>query len=75
MKKEKFNKKLALNKLTIVNLGDGEMRQINGMGITDTCPPLPSWDSYCASICPIKCPPPPYTLETWCICYTIDYGC
>jgi len=71
MKTKKFNKTLTLNKTTIANLGDGEMNRIQGGVSTD----FQSCDSYCASICPVKCPPTPFTVETWCICYTIDYGC
>lgn len=54
MKTKKFNKTLALNKMTIANLGDGEMNRIQGGVSTD----FQSCDSYCASICPVKCPTP-----------------
>ena len=48
MKTKKISKKLALNKLTVANLGNDDMKQINGMGddISITC----------ASVYPPKCP-------------------
>ncbi|MCP5104684.1 MAG: hypothetical protein GY950_14970 [bacterium] len=35
MKQKMFDKKLSLNKKTIANLGNGEMKEVNG-GIDDT---------------------------------------
>lgn len=51
MKKKKFNKKLVLNKRTITNLGNGEMRILNGGDLTDTCPR--------------QCSEPPEACDTW----------
>ena len=50
MKIKKFNKKLGLNKITVVNLNDSDMNNVFGGVATDGC--VPSVDvSNCATNC------------------------
>jgi len=54
MKTKKFNKKLALNKKTVVNL-DGSM--MNGVkGGTDTYYTCPTGFTVCRTACVTECP-------------------
>jgi hypothetical protein len=56
MKIKKFNKKLGLNKKTIVNLEDRELKNVNGGG--DRPPKSIIYDvTACPSLCHTFCPP------------------
>jgi hypothetical protein len=44
MKNKKFNKKLLLNKKTIANLKNGEMKKAQGGNTGPTCPACPFTD-------------------------------
>ena len=51
MKLKKFDKKLKLNKTTIANLNNGEMKAVYGVGLfSDDDPTCPI--TYCATDCP-----------------------
>ena len=59
MKSKKFNKKLALNKETITNLTDKELKDVHGHG---ACGPAsflvcPTEDTGCTLFCPTTQPP------------------
>jgi hypothetical protein len=53
MKTKKFNKKLALSKQTIVNLGNYEMSNLNGGGPTTTEDLTGNPCIHCFSVCPV----------------------
>lgn len=56
MKIKKFNKKLSLNKKTIVNLEDRELKNVNGGG--DKPPNSIIYEATaCPSLCHTFCPP------------------
>jgi hypothetical protein len=54
MKSKQFNKKMTLNKKTVANLNNGEMREVNG---GDICPHK---ITYQAGSCPTVC----YTMNS-----------
>lgn len=57
MKTKKLNKKLILNKETLVNLNAQELFKVQGGATTETrtCP------SWCNTLCPERCPDTSYS--------------
>lgn len=72
MKTKKIKKKLVLKKRTVANLDGNEMKHIKGML---DLPEPPSINSRCQSFCPHKCPTPPNSQQSYCLCTTIDIQC
>jgi hypothetical protein len=68
MKTKRFNKKLVLNKATIVNLDGNIMGNAKG-GNTVTCACPTAWDPTCVTACPHNCPPPPVVTDETVIPY------
>ena len=53
MKTKKVSKKLVLSKQTVVNLGNDEMSNLNGGGITTTLDLTGDPCVHCYSVCPV----------------------
>jgi len=67
MKKIKFEKKLSLNKETVVKLNDGQMSQINGGGtILTTWYNCPVKSATCATA-GVSCACPTLSLASQCV--------
>lgn len=72
MKTKKLNKKLMLNKKTLVNLNAQELFRVHGGGDTETrtCPTM------CNTYCPERCPDTDYTYAPdYCPTITCENTC